>query len=295
MNLSEIDAILNESKLDENFDINKDYAYDSYEENNDRYFKEDTKQVDYNNERLIEASQSVDTIYSAFDKCKSQIDKAINAVLDVADSLEDILVDATAVGGKIEEIVPSHVENLISQLTKIAEQDLQSMKEGGQTSIESLKNLIGSIPYRDLKPETKEEKIAKINMRPNLAGGPKSAALSQNNESVEENNKVLNFESLKESQYVGIDPKDDAKDDFRELNIGLNNGMLNEQYQSPIDKSQDLNKLDIGAKSLGDGLKNLSSLKESIGINDSDDIMASFANSNVNDSFANIGVPKGLK
>lgn len=293
MDMNEINAILNESKEDEELDINKDYAYDAYDED-DRLDESTEETTDYANRKLIEASQSVDAIYSSFDKCKSQIDKAINAVLDVADSLEDILVDATAVGGKIEEIVPSHIEALITKLTNIAEQDLQSMKEGGQTSIEGLKDLIGSIPYRDLKPETKEEKIAKISMRPNLAGGPKSAALQQQtNESVEDSN-VLNFELLKESQYIGFDPKEDARDDFRELNMGLT-GALNEQYVSPVDKGQDLNKMDIGVKSLNEGLANLSSLKEAAGVNDDENMMAAFASSNVDDSFAAINVPKGLK
>lgn len=291
MDMNEINAILNESKEDEELDINKDYAYDAYDE--DDQLDESTEETtDYADKKLTEASQSVDVIYSSFDKCKSQIDKAINAVLDVADSLEDILVDATAVGGKIEEIVPSHIEALITKLTNIAEQDLQNMKEGGQTSIEGLKDLIGSIPYRDLKPETKEEKIAKISMRPNLAGGPKSAALQQTNESVEDSN-VLNFESLKESQYIGIDPKEDARDDFRELNLGLT-GALNEQYVSPVDRGQDLNKMGIGAKSLNEGLANLNSLKEAAGIDDNENMMAAFASSNVDDSFAAINIPKGL-
>lgn len=295
MDLKEIDAILNESREDDFSydDINKDYGYDSYEPAEEP-LQEQEEAADYSDKKLKEASQSVDAIYASFDKCKSQIDKAINAVLDVADALEDILVDATAVGGKIEEILPSHLESLISNLTNIAENELEKMKEGGQTSIESLKNLIGSIPYRDLKPETKEEKIAKIssrpNLTPNLSNGPRSSALK--NESVEEDDKVLNFESLKESGYVGIDPKEDYRDDFRELNMGLSGGQLRESYQSPVDKGLDLGKLSLAPTSNGLDMKTM--LNESAS-SSSEDMMAAFANADVNDSFAAIDVPKNLK
>lgn len=317
MDLRQIDALLNEcAEADDSYlDANKSYDYDCYKEQaDDEDFEDDgsklTESTDYSGKRMREASQTVDAIYTSFDKCKSQLDKAINAVLDVADSLEDILVDATAVGGKIEEIIPSHIESLISKLTSIAENELQTMKEGGQSSIESLKDLIGSIPYRDLKPETKEEKIAKISMRPNLSNGPQSAALrrepAQQNESAGNASRVLNFESLREADGLGEDPNAGYEDDFRELNAGLA-GATGQPYVPPIETAQALNGVDLvnGSgiaaaasnedlqnMSLGDALKS-DGLKYDLVSNDGSDMMSEFAGAQVNESFADL-CPKNV-
>lgn len=317
MDLRQIDALLNEcAEADDSYlDANKSYSYDCYKEQaDDENFDDDgsklTESTDYSGKRMREASQTVDAIYTSFDKCKSQLDKAINAVLDVADSLEDILVDATAVGGKIEEIIPSHIESLISKLTSIAENELQTMKEGGQSSIESLKDLIGSIPYRDLKPETKEEKIAKISMRPNLSNGPQSAALrrepAQQNESASNASRVLNFESLREADGLGEDPNAGYEDDFRELNAGLA-GAAGQPYVPPIETAQALNGVDLvnGSgivaaasdedlqnMSLGDALKS-DGLKYDLVSNDGGDMMSEFAGAQVNESFADL-CPKNV-
>lgn len=317
MDLRQIDALLNEcAEADDSYlDANKSYDYDCYKEQaDDEDFEDDggklAESTDYSGKRMREASQTVDAIYTSFDKCKSQLDKAINAVLDVADSLEDILVDATAVGGKIEEIIPSHIESLISKLTSIAENELQTMKEGGQSSIESLKDLIGSIPYRDLKPETKEEKIAKISMRPNLSNGPQSAALrrepAQQNESAGNASRVLNFESLREADGLGEDPNAGYEDDFRELNAGLA-GATGQPYVPPIETAQALNGVDLvnGSgiaaaasnedlqnMSLGDALKS-DGLKYDLVSNDGSDMMSEFAGAQVNESFADL-CPKNV-
>lgn len=311
MDLRQIDALLNEcAEADDSYlDANKSYSYDCYKEQaDDEDIADDGKleeSTSYSSRRVREASQTVDAIYTSFDKCKSQLDKAINAVLDVADSLEDILVDATAVGGKIEEIIPSHIESLISKLTSIAENELQTMKEGGQSSIESLKDLIGSIPYRDLKPETKEEKIAKISMRPNLSNGPQSAALrrepAQQNESVDRASRVLNFESLREADGLSEDPNAGYVDDFRELNAGLA-GATGQLYVPPIETAQALNGVDLvngsgiaaaaddndlQSMSLGDALKS-DGLKYDLVSNNGSDMMSEFAGAQVNESFANL-------
>lgn len=311
MDLRQIDALLNEcAEADDSYlDANKSYSYDCYKEQaDDEDIADDGKleeSTSYSSRRVREASQTVDAIYTSFDKCKSQLDKAINAVLDVADSLEDILVDATAVGGKIEEIIPSHIESLISKLTSIAENELQTMKEGGQSSIESLKDLIGSIPYRDLKPETKEEKIAKISMRPNLSNGPQSAALrrepAQQNESVDRASRVLNFESLREADGLSEDPNAGYVDDFRELNAGLA-GATGQPYVPPIETAQALNGVDLvngsgiaaaaddndlQSMSLGDALKS-DGLKYDLVSNNGSDMMSEFAGAQVNESFANL-------
>lgn len=126
---------------------------------------------------------NVDKLYLLLDKTKGVVDKAANALMDVADALDDILVESSNIGGKIEEIVPSHVQTLISKITNMADVELGEISENGQSSLESLKQLIGSIPYRDLKPETKEERVAKmagrpdISTTPDLSNGPRSQAI----------------------------------------------------------------------------------------------------------------------
>lgn len=189
--------------------------------------------------RLYEASGNVDKLYATLDKAKSMVEKAVNAVLDAAEVMDDVLVEATAIGGKVADIIPGHVESIMATLTDVAEHKLQALVEGnGQSSLESLKDLVGSIPYRDLRPETKEEKIGRITMRPDLSNGPRSAVLGGGepqqpamHESVESN--VLSFEALRESEEFGQDLNDEY-DDFRELNAGLaGNGP---SYVSPIEK-----------------------------------------------------------
>ena len=126
---------------------------------------------------------NVDKLYLLLDKTKGIVDKAANALMDIADALDDILVESSNIGGKIEEIVPSHVQNLISKITNMADAELNEISETGSSSLENLKQLIGSIPYRDLKPETKEERVAKIAGSPNvsttpdLSQGPRSQAV----------------------------------------------------------------------------------------------------------------------
>jgi hypothetical protein len=131
-----------------------------------------------NRQHITKASGNVDKLYGLFDKAKDAIEKASNAVLDVTDVLDDILVESTAIGGKIEDMIPSHIETIITQLTNISDKELNALIDGnGQSSINALKDLVGSIPYRDLKPETKEERIEKISMKPDLQQGPQSSII----------------------------------------------------------------------------------------------------------------------
>ena len=172
-----------------------------------------------NRQHITEASGNVDKLYGLFDKAKDAIEKASNAVLDVTDVLDDILVESTAIGGKIEDMIPSHIETIITQLTNISDKELNALIDGnGQSSINALKDLVGSIPYRDLKPETKEERIEKISMKPDLQQGPQSSIIGsekqpqQANESAKDVN-VLNMQALKESGLgIGTDIIPDAND-----------------------------------------------------------------------------------
>lgn len=199
--------------------------------------------------RMREAVGNVDKLYGLFDKAKSAIEKAANAVLDVTDALDDILLEATAIGGKIEEIVPSHVESMITKLTQIADNDLNAIISGdGQSSLEGLKDLVGSIPYRDLKPETKEERISKISMRPNLSEGPQSAVMSPDKNAANtptqyqestEHPEFLNFEALRESGEFAQPLETTMDGDYGDLNGALYG------YQSPIDTMQMVNQNDL--------------------------------------------------
>lgn len=143
-------------------------------------------------DRLNEASGSIDRLYALLDsaiaavsKAAAAIEAAGNAVLDVTDVLDDCNVESTAIGGKVNEIVPSHLTGVISELTRLAETDLVSTKhkleayidENGQSSLRQLKALVGNMPYKDTHPETKEEKRARILAGPDLTKGPQSSIL----------------------------------------------------------------------------------------------------------------------
>lgn len=256
--MSEID-ITSEFENDEDFDIESiDAAVDYFYELYDERIRESARQSNKDKIALREAAGNVDKLYASFDKARSTIEKAVNAVLDIADVMEDILVEATAIGGKIEEIVPSHIESIIANVTQLAENQLQSLIDGNsQSSIESLKDMVGSIPYRDLKPETKEEKIAKISMRPNLSQGPRSSVLGGGNgqgqvqESTEP--QMLSMESLREADGIGINPDVADPNDFSALNAGLTGGAAT-PYVSPIETGERLrtDDLTVDGGALGD-------------------------------------------
>lgn len=141
---------------------------------------------------LNEASGNIDRLYSLLDSAVAAVNKAAaaieaagNAVLDVTDILDDAQVECTAIGGKVNEIIPSHFTNIIAELTQIAETELVSTKhkiekyvnDNGQSSLSQLKDLVNNMPYKDTHPETKEEKRARILSGPDLSQGPQSSIL----------------------------------------------------------------------------------------------------------------------
>ena len=256
---------------------------------------------------------NVDKLYLLLDKTKGIVDKAANALMDIADSLDDILVESSNIGGKIEEIVPSHIQVLISKITNMADVELGEISENGQSSLEGLKQLIGSIPYRDLKPETKEERVAKISGRPDvsttpdLSNGPKSQAIQQPvHESIFRNPDKESLNRLDESlgsDYV-VTPVDVA---------GIENGIKKLKEfspaidQSPIDTSAMISRDELIANDPsfeddteydenGDpiGELNFSEINIPKGDSISFDACGNMDLSNLNESFENI-VPKGLK
>ena len=143
-------------------------------------------------ENLKEAAGNIDRLYTLLDSAVAAVNKAAaaieaagNAVLDVTDILDDAQVECTAIGGKVNEIIPSHFTNIISELTQIAETELVSTKHkieayvdnNGQSSLNQLKELVNNMPYKDTHPETKEEKRARILAGPDLTQGPQSSIL----------------------------------------------------------------------------------------------------------------------
>ena len=143
-------------------------------------------------ENLKEAAGNIDRLYTLLDSAVAAVNKAAaaieaagNAVLDVTDILDDAQVECTAIGGKVNEIIPSHFTNIIAELTRIAETELVSTKHkieayvdnNGQSSLSQLKDLVNNMPYKDTHPETKEEKRARILAGPDLTQGPQSSIL----------------------------------------------------------------------------------------------------------------------
>lgn len=143
-------------------------------------------------ENLKEAAGNIDRLYTLLDSAVAAVNKAAaaieaagNAVLDITDILDDAQVECTAIGGKVNEIIPSHFTNIIAELTRIAETELVSTKHkieayvdnNGQSSLNQLKELVNNMPYKDTHPETKEEKRARILAGPDLTQGPQSSIL----------------------------------------------------------------------------------------------------------------------
>jgi len=151
---------------------------------------------------------NIDKLYSLFDKAKSSVTKAQNAILDIADVMDEILVESTAIGGKVNEIIPSHAKMHIANLTQLAEKTLGEIAEGeGQSSIKKLKELIENIPYRDLKPQSTEVRRQQISTQPNLTAGPQSQIAEsledyyRDNVGYSDNN--FSFTKLTESKVYG--------------------------------------------------------------------------------------------
>lgn len=190
---------------------------------------------------------NVDKLYLLLDKTKGIVDKAANALMDVADALDDILVESSNIGGKIEEIVPGHVQTLISKITNMADVELGEISESGQSSLESLKQLIGSIPYRELKPETKEERVAKmagrpdVSTTPDLSNGPRSQAIQHESLFANPEKESLDRldEALGEYQTTPVDINGISRDvrKLQEFSPAIS--------QSPIDTSAMISRDDL--------------------------------------------------
>lgn len=165
--------------------------------------------------KLEEANGSVDKLYSTFDRAIASVEKSISAVLDTCDILDDIMLESIALGGKIAEIIPSNIKSLMGTLTQIANNDLKGTIEGGQTSLKSLKDVVGNMPYRDIQPQTKAERREELMTQPNLSAGPQSQIVHESLEDFYKDSLMeqargnhytessLNFSKLTESEILG--------------------------------------------------------------------------------------------
>lgn len=194
-----------------------------------------------NNHRRVREAISVDKLTADISKAKASLESAMDAVTKAASVMYDIVVDATAIGGKVKEMVPSHIEKSISQLTDIVKNQMAAILDGNdQSSLKSIDDLVGSMPNRDLRPMSNEEEVEKISMKPNLANGPQSSVLNGGgNNNLEESYEEaqLDMSTLRES--LGGDEYDDIQaddDPFAELNAGLMGGQSTADYVSPIEK-----------------------------------------------------------
>ena len=64
--------------------------------------------LNFENQKLNEAI-GADKLSADITKAQTELERAMDAVTKAAAVMYDIIVDATAIGGKVKEVVPSHV------------------------------------------------------------------------------------------------------------------------------------------------------------------------------------------
>ena len=193
---------------------------------------------------------NIDKIYAQINKARTTINKAQNALLDVADELTDIILSANQIGGRVSVLIPSHLSPHIAAITRMADTDLQNILEGqGQSSLTALKNLLDVIPYRELKAQDTSDVRNQISLRPNFANGPQSA-ITEGYKNVEDfyksvlmeqarnsyDDSSLNFDKLKESKVFG-----EVKDPnlvYTLMGSGIDKGIMQEQIRERINSDQ---------------------------------------------------------
>lgn len=189
--------------------------------------------------RLNEAI-GADKLQADITKAQTELERAMDAVTKAASVMYDIIVDATAIGGKIKEIVPSHVEQSISKLTDIVKNQMSGMLDGQQGSLKALDDLIGNMPSREFRQKSNEEEIEEISMRPNLAAGPQSSVLGGGKGLEESTVNTLDMSHLREAFGDDYPSKDGELD---ELSAGLSDDGVS-AYVSPIEKMNFIEKGD---------------------------------------------------
>ena len=177
------------------------------------------------------AEGNVKNLLDQMNKAQAQLTKAkeniAGSILDIADSLDACVVQATGIGGKISQMTPPHFQAQIDKLTAIADQ-VTKIVDGiltadGQSSLESLRDLITSMPVKDTMPETAEQRRAQrsgsVNLTPDTSGGPQSATRESYY-----GRGGLQWDRLNESQIF------EARDDFGALSAWARTEKPVEQY-----------------------------------------------------------------
>lgn len=207
-----------------------------------------------NKRKRIHEAIGADKLQADITKAQTELERAMDAVTKAASVMYDIIVDATAIGGKVKEVVPSHVEQNISKLTDIVKNQMAGMLDGdSQSSLKALDELVGNMPSREFRQKSNEEEIEEISLKPNLANGPQSSVLNNNNNNGGGDNLAeallgkqnnLDMSHLREAlgdAYDGI--YDDGTDGMDELTMGLSDDGTND-YISPIEKMDFIEKGD---------------------------------------------------
>jgi hypothetical protein len=179
---------------------------------------------DIHNFKLKEASGAaggIDKLRSQIKKAISAIEKAQSTVLDAADELDELMIQATAMGGFVANTIPLHIKNHIAKLTEIADKQLGDITTGtNASSLQKIEELINNTPLGKFDTGDAETRRKQISMQPNLLNGPQSQITeSQLNESsledvyrnflkhqaenLDYDDNSLNFDKLKESQVLG--------------------------------------------------------------------------------------------
>ncbi|MDR3063730.1 MAG: hypothetical protein LBU40_06295, partial [Methanobrevibacter sp.] len=189
-------------------------------------------------------------LYSQIDKITSTVSKAQNALLDVADELTDLILQANAIGGKVAQLVPSHLKPHIAAITKMADKDLQEINDGqGPSSLSNLKTLLGNIPYRDIRPQDTTDVRSQISMQPNLTAGPQSQisessleefyknTLKEQAENYQYNDTILSFDKLKESEIFGMKYEEDMLEKTKmRMSEPIDTKTLREKIRTRVDQ-----------------------------------------------------------
>lgn len=207
-----------------------------------------------NKRKRIHEAIGADKLQADITKAQTELERAMDAVTKAASVMYDIIVDATAIGGKVKEVVPSHVEQNISKLTDIVKNQMAGILDGdSQSSLKALDELVGNMPSREFRQKSNEEEIEEISLKPNLANGPQSSVLNNNNNNSSGDNLAeallgkqnnLDMSHLREAlgdTYDDIYNED--TDGMDELTMGLSDDGTND-YISPIEKMDFIEKGD---------------------------------------------------
>jgi hypothetical protein len=170
------------------------------------------------------AGGGVDKLRSQIKKAISSIEKAQSAVLDAADELDELMVQATAMGGFVTGTIPPHIKQHIANLTQIADKQLGDIATGeSSSSLKKIEELINNTPLGKFDNGDAESRRQQISLQPNISQGAQSQ-ISESLEDVYRNilkkqasefeydTTELKFDALKESNIFGKKYEEDMMD-----------------------------------------------------------------------------------